>query len=240
MYENILGGIGDTYTNNDESVSNGLESFVQTPLMYQNHPAMKYGLLNDSILEDMNVVQKFQEYQTSLNSPNSEGRECPEHKLHICTMDHKSFRIYFDERTALDSNYYQNKFHTFISSLSADHTVTIMMGSGLGRWFNDIAIGNIIFSLMSAKCNIITKAVGRCGTSETFIWMYGKERHLTRYASLEFYGVYSLLKQFTVYKHYFSVLFNKAKDLNLLTDEQVEELMTSNKFISLVKKDIQN
>lgn len=238
MYENILGNIKDISTYEVDIDSTGLEGFVQTPLMYQNHPAMKYGLLSESILENADVVQKLQAYQQNMRS--QDNQECPEHKLHICTMDHKSFRIYFDERTALDSNYYQNKFHTFISSLSSEHTVTIMMGSGLGRWFNDIAIGNIIFSIMSAKCNVITKAIGRCGTSESFIWLYGKERHLTRYASLEFYGVHSLLKQFSVYKHYFSVLFNKAKELNLLTDEQVEELMTSNKFLSLVKKDIQD
>lgn len=229
MYDNLFEHIpSDT----EPETILGLEGFIQTPVLHKNHPINKYDLAD---LDSPDIKEHYNQYKRTFacDSPNA-----PASMLNICTIDQKSFRIYISSRNALDSNAFQNKFCTFLSSLREGQLVRLILGASLDGWWNSIALGSLITAISSCKAEIVTSIVGRCGPPETYLWLFGNRRTFSRYGEIQFSGIHTILKQWPVYEYYFDYIFSKAVELNLITEEQKEKLMTSNDLVFLNHKDL--
>lgn len=214
----------------------GLEGFIQDPFVSKDHPRRNFSLTN---LESPEVIREYNRYKTVLNRTAQEGGcQRREARLNLCTLDQRSFRIYISPENWIDSNAFQNKFCTFLMSLQPEHDVRLVLGASLDGWMYDVALGSLITALRNTKAQVITSVVGQCGSPETYLWLFGKKRTFSRYGDIRFSGVLNILKQFPAYKSYFSYIFSRAIELNILTEEQKEKLMTSNDIIFFNFKDL--
>lgn len=207
----------------------GLEGFIQDPFISKNHPRKQFALTN---LDNPEVIREYNRYKTVLNRTAQEhGCQRREAKLHLCTLDQKSFRIYISPENWIDSNSFQNKFNTFLMSLQEGHSVRLMLGASIDGWMYDVALGSLITSIRNTKADIVTSVVGQCGSPETYLWLFGKNRTMSKYGDIRFSGVLNILKQFPAYSSYFSYIFGRAVELNIISEEQKEKLMTSNDIL---------
>lgn len=213
----------------EDEFNSGTEGFLQAPFIGKNHPRRQFALTN---LEDPDVIREFHKYRITMNKASQNGQcQRSEAKLHLCTLDQKSFRIYISPENWIDSNSFQNKFNTFLMSLQEGHSVRLMLGASLDGWMYDVALGSLITSIRNTKANIVTSVVGQCGSPETYLWLFGKSRTISKYGDIRFSGVLNILKQFPAYSSYFSYIFGRAVELNIISEEQKEKLMTSNDIL---------
>ncbi len=207
----------------------GLEGFVQAPFVSKDHPRNNFDLTN---LDSAEVIQEYKRYRAALNRTAQEGGcQRREAKLNLCTLDQTSFRIYISPENWIDSNSFQNKFCTFMMSLQPEHNVRLVLGASLEGWMYDVALGSLITALSSTKANVVTSVVGQCGSPETYLWLFGKQRTFSRYGDIRFSGVLNILKQFPAYHSYFDYIFSRAIELGILTEDDKTKLLTSNDIL---------
>lgn len=216
----------------------GLEGFVQAPFVSKDHPRNNFSLTN---LDSPEVIREYNRYKTVLNRTAQEGGcQRREAKLNLCTLDQRSFRIYISPENWIDSNAFQNKFCTFMMSLQPEHNVRLVLGASLDGWMYDVALGSLITALRTTKAATIASVVGQCGSPETYLWLFGKERTFSRYGEIRFSGVLNILKQFPAYHSYFHYIFGRAIELNILTEEDRAKLMSSNDIMFFNYNDLKS
>lgn len=226
MFEYLNDAFGSVV---DYETAIGQEGFIQAPIVALDHPVRDLMLVDP---QSPNISREYNRYKAELNKlaagPGGQRRET---LVNLCTVDQTSFRIYISPENWLDSNAFQNRFATFMSSLQENHTVRLVFGASLDGWYFDIALGCLINSIVRCKAKVITSVVGQCGSPETYLWLFGKERTFSTYGAIRFSGVHNILKQFPAYETYFSYIFSKAVELDYLTEEQKKKLMESNDVI---------
>lgn len=149
-------------------------------------------------------------------------------KLHVCTNQGIHFRIFFSPSNYIESGAYQNKFNTFLMQLNENQSVTLVLGSAIGNWWILFSLGSLVHSLRTAKCKIITSAVGRCSPAESVLWAFGQERKMSRYADLNLVGVAQMLKYQPAYKEYFKFIYTRFVDIGLIDTTVVDKLLSTN------------
>lgn len=153
--------------------------------------------------------------------------------LHLFHTNNAQFRLYTTECTELDSPYFQNRFCKLLDMLTAGQSLEIFLGSNIYGSYPICSYGNMISSLERAVCKTTTIINGRAGMSETCLWLFGQNRELSVYGSLEFTGVEKYVKPYPEWIPYFKFIFNRARTLGILTKSDVSELMTTNKSIMI-------
>lgn len=177
---------------------------------------------------DLYNIAKFR----MLREDDQESREST--RLHVKTTDGINFRLYINGNTYISSPAYINKFLQFMNSRSSGQTVTIHLGVMMYS-LHIFDIGAILDAITKCKAKIITFAGGHCGCPESVIWTHGHTRIFGKYGVLQFDGgLY--LEEAPFYKGYFDTLLNKAKEVNILTEEQVEFILKDNKTIYVYPK----
>lgn len=223
-----INGLND---NNDQGIveESPTQQYPKTPKiilnsLVQTHPA------NESLLQA--GTEALTSTAVLSNAGNKkEDRVSPETQLHVRTGDNKNFRLYFLATTNIISPYFQNKFCIFLSALTAEQSVTIELGSGIGGNMPNTQLGMMISAIKQAKCNVTTLAAGRCGFTESCLFIFGHKRVISPYGALQFTGikVYStILKD---YIPYFTYIFSEAKSKNIIKEEHYNLLTTSGKSV---------
>lgn len=178
---------------------------------------------------DLKTIEKFNMRRMEGGGGNNEGT-----RLHVKSDDNVHFRVYINGNTFISSPVFINKFNKFMRSRSSGETVIIHLGVmmyGL-HIFN---IGAILDAMTNCKAKVTTFAGGHCGSPESVIWLHGHSRVFGKYGVLQFDGAL-FLDQAPFYKHYFESLLTKAKDLQVLTEEQVQAILKDNKTVYVYPK----
>lgn len=145
--------------------------------------------------------------------------------LRIRTTDKKHFRIYIPSDCSLSRSFITN-LCMFLDTRKEDETVTFVLGAKLDECCANL-VGAIISAINSCKAKIITIAAGYCSIAETMIWCYGDERLVLRYGALTF-GITELVRQVPKYLDYFKAFLAKAREINVLTDADVDDIAKKN------------
>lgn len=141
---------------------------------------------------------------------------------HIFTSDEKNYRLYLPQ----DCNWTPASTRNicrFIDRLSADNTLTIYMGSD-GDDGGSYLVSAILSSVVSCKAKTIAVAAGPCSVAETMIWTFANERVLQYYGYLRFGINAEFLKTNATWNEYYALFLNRAKELNIITDDDVMTL----------------
>ena len=222
--DNLNVAINNEYESK-EIVVNGLEGFNQT--LDINPDSARFNLFNSN--EDSNFSVLYSQYLSCRNMDQDPDAV----KLFVRTMDNKSFRLYLSHKNYLDSNGYQNAFCLLLSSLKEGQSVRIILGNSLDSWWEVLSLGPMLHAMQNCKAEVITSVVGRCGSVESFIWLFGKHRTFNQYGEISFRGIRSVLASYPVYKDYFLYLFEKVMMYNIITEEQKEMLLTTDNTVHL-------
>ena len=144
-----------------------------------------------------------------------------------------SYRIYISANTILESPYFQNKLCKFLDNLKANETVVIELGAMLNTWKHNTMLGNIINAMQRCKGTIVTVASGLCGFSESCLWLFGKQRVISRYGALRFTGTKEFVKALPQYAHYFKYIYDVAHELNVIPEDL--DMTTTSKSIMVTR-----
>ncbi len=155
----------------------------------------------------------------------------------IRTQNNKDFRVYIKSSIYLTPQYI-NTLCRFIDSRSPDQTVTFILGTKTED-FQIHMLGSILTAMMTCKAKIITLAVGYCSFFETAIWCFGQERKVLRYGALTF-GKSEFIAVCPKYEEYFDVIYNKAKEVGIITEEDIIKIKDTSKEKMLTFFDIKN
>lgn len=216
----------------EDSNSVALENFNSNVDIQNILPGLESQLTDDSEWNSSNplTLKEVESFRMKgCPQENTEGT-----KLHVRCTDGVNFRIYINGDTFISSPTYINKFSQFMRSRSSGETVTIHLGVmmyGL-HLFN---IGSILDAMLNCKAKVTTFAGGHCGCPESVIWLHGHSRVFGNYGVLQFDGGL-FLDEAPFFKHYFATLMNRAKELNILTDDQVQSILKDNKTIYVYPK----
>ena len=202
----------------------------------------------DDIDISFESLSEYQLYKQNNNIPSSMGFNCngvppmtqKGIKLFLKTTDNKNFRLYTCAETDFCSPYYQNKFCNFVDNLKPDQKLVIYMGSTLMGNMPNITLGGMITSMLRSKGYITTHAVGRCGMTESCLWLFGQQTIISTYGLIQFTGVGNLLKQCSDYTHYFRIIFKRLRDKGLINEEQINELLTTSTSLTFINKHLEN
>lgn len=153
----------------------------------------------------------------------------------IRTSDGKNFRIYFRSDTLMMPREV-NLLCRFIDMRKPGETVTFVLGVELEDNQTQL-LGPIISSIISCPGTVNTIAAGMCSLSETMIWCFGKNREMYRYGAL----IFSKPEFLTVckeYKNYYDVVYTRAKEIGVITDEQIKHIFSTNEDLMLMYSDV--
>lgn len=186
---------------------------------------------DDITLPDQNI--KF-----SINNNNPKERIDPGTLLHIRTTDNILFRLYLCGNTYIDSPYFQNRFCLFLDSLTEQQKVIIELGTGINGTFPNLQLGMMISSIRNCRANVITLAAGRCGFSESCLFIYGKQKVISPYGALMFTGLKCYKDKIpTKYTQYFINIFKDALKEDIISEEVYNTLVSTGKSIMITEKE---
>ncbi len=229
-----IAGTEDLYTDTDLESYSGLESFTSSPtttglITYkqvgsQFHPHLAL-LMNEKMCGGQEQYQKRRAMAT---------------RLLISTKDSMNFNLYITEVTEFDNPEWQNKFCKLLRTLTDAQTLHVYTGNfAYGAW-PVYSLGALLDAMSRTAGRVITHINGRSSFGETVLWMYGHERYISEFGTLMFIGLQKHLECTPMYHSYFRTLYKKAKELNILTQAEIEDCMTSNKCLQLTYTDVIN
>lgn len=160
------------------------------------------------------------------------------YKLMLSTNDNVNFNLYFTEYTDLDHPKFQNRFCKLLRTLAQNTHLHIHMGNGIYGYYPIFSYGNVIDAIQRTQSKIIAHINGRAGFAETSLWLFAHERVISEFGSLYFTGMQQYLEWYPRWFFFFEFIFNRAVELNILTKEEMEQLMTSNMDIFLSRSEV--
>lgn len=145
------------------------------------------------------------------------------------------YRIYFSSEMLFKPDVI-TALCRFLDTRTPQDTVTFILGSELCD-FQCHSVGAIVSAMTSCPANVVAVAAGWCSVTSTIIWCFAKQRDIWKYGALTF-SVSDILKVAPELKVYFELFLNKAKDLGLLDDGELEKIWKSNETIMKMYEDL--
>lgn len=165
------------------------------------------------------------------------GQQKINDNLIVLSRDDVHFNVYLNSNTYIGSPQYVNKFCRFMDSRTENQVVKLHLGAGVHDMFW-IHIGAIISAIIDCKANVITYAGGACGMTESIIWLFGKERTAGHYGQLSFEMGNYKYKIITDHQGYVDFFFDKAKEIGILSEQDVTSIIHENRGVSLFGEEI--
>lgn len=153
----------------------------------------------------------------------------------IRTTDNTNFRIYMRSDAILLPKEV-NKLCRFIDTRKPNESITFILGVSLCDEQSQL-MGPLLSSIIECKAKVKTIAAGMCSLCETMIWVFGHEREIYKYGALIF-AKPEFLKACGEYKHYYDVVYSKAKEIGVITDEQIAKIYSTNEDLMLMYSDL--
>lgn len=160
------------------------------------------------------------------------------YKLMLSTSDNVNFNLYFTEYTDLDHPKFQNRFCKLLRTLSQNAQLHIHMGNGIYGYYPIFSYGNVIDAIQRTQSKIVAHVNGRAGFCETSLWLFAHERVISEFGSLYFTGMQQYLEWYPRWHFFYEFIFNRAVDLKILTQEEMDQLMTTNMDIYLSRAEV--
>lgn len=155
-------------------------------------------------------------------------------QIHILSNDGKTYRVYMRSDIQFQPNEI-NRLCRFLDTRSADQVVYFILGMDLCVEQSAL-IGPIVSAIMTCKARTVGMAMGLCSLPETMIWSFCSDRQVLRYGAI-CYSRPEFIKSCPQYESYYRAAFAKGVELNIITQEEVEEVFTKNKEIIKFYKD---
>ena len=155
-------------------------------------------------------------------------------QIRILSNDGKTYRVYMRYDIQFQPNEI-NRLCRFLDTRSADQVVYFILGMDLCVEQSAL-IGPIVSAIMTCKARTVGMAMGLCSLPETMIWSFCSDRQVLRYGAI-CYSRPEFIKSCPQYESYYRAAFAKGVELNVITQEEVEEVFTKNKEIIKFYKD---
>ena len=136
--------------------------------------------------------------------------------------------IYLNAAACLSAPEYVTALCLFIDNAPPNATIKMYLGSSIDD-NHTIGISSILYSIQHAKANIETYAYGMCSIPETMIWSYGKKRIMGKYGVIQFGGGEWIRRMKDAFQPYIQTYLDHCKELNILNDEQIEDIVVKQK-----------
>lgn len=159
-------------------------------------------------------------------------------RLLISTKDNTIFRLYITEMTEYDDPVYQKRFCKFLRTLSPTQTLHIHTGNGCYDDYPIYTYGCMIDAIQRTSGKVITNLNGRSSFSEVVLWMYGHERYLSEFATVSFIGLQKHLEWSPCWRSYFETILDRAVEIKIITNDEKNTLLTTNKTLYLSYRDV--
>lgn len=132
---------------------------------------------------------------------------------------------------------YIHKFCRFLDTLPEDATVNIYLGAHLEA---EVAMDtpSILSAIISSKCKVHAVACGPTSAFETAIYCFADSREFRKYGYLMFTRPSYVKKHYKEWAHINQMIFTKAIELNLLTEDQMNDILTYNNTIIINYDDV--
>lgn len=140
----------------------------------------------------------------------------------IYTTDKKNFRVYVQAELWLTHDWVVS-MSTFLDHCKEDETVTFILGTNMVDQ-QVYLVGSIIGAMQACKADITTVCAGMCSVPESMIWTFGKHRKVLKYGALLF-SKPDVIKMAHEYEPYFGVFIDKAKEIGILSDDDIKDIM---------------
>lgn len=184
----------------------------------------------------LDIREKLLADSTTDNS-NMGGITIMQHRppqIRILSSDGKTYRVYMRSDIQFQPNEI-NRLCRFLDTRSSDHVVYFILGMDLCVEQSAL-IGPIVSAIMTCKARTVGMAMGLCSLPETMIWSFCSDRQVLRYGAI-CYSRPEFIKQCPQYESFYKTAFAKGVELNVITQEEVEEVFTKNKEIVKFYKD---
>lgn len=155
-------------------------------------------------------------------------------QIRILSNDGKTYRVYMRSDIQFQPNEI-NRLCRFLDTRSADHVVYFILGMDLCVEQSAL-IGPIVSAIMTCKARTVGMAMGLCSLPETMIWSFCSDRQVLRYGAI-CYSRPEFIKTCPQYESFYKTAFAKGVELNVITQEEVNEVFTKNKEIIKLYKD---
>lgn len=186
---------------------------------------------------DSSVVGTESFDNSQLADPTVIVRQAPQvPPIFIRTADGQNFRVYFS-MNAIFRPMLVTALCRFLDTRNEGETVTFILGSGL-RDEQSHAVGAVVSAMSSSKAHIKAVAAGWCSITETILWTAATESEIYKYGALTF-GISELIKSVPKFKTYFELFLNKAKQLGLLSDEELKNIWDTGQTKMITYEDYQ-
>lgn len=164
-------------------------------------------------------------------------------RLYLHTTDQINYWLYFTEMTNYDDVIFQNRFVKLLHTLDERCTLHIHIGNGNFTYYPIFSYGNIIDAIQRTRATVITHINGRASFSETCIWLFGHERVISEFSTLCFSGLQKFLQgtgsnTFAPWRQYFDTILSRAVSLNILTEKEKTDLMSTSKVLQLTYREV--
>lgn len=157
--------------------------------------------------------------------------------LFIRTSDNRNFRVYLATSTSI-SPVFINKFCRFLDNRKEGETVELILGVKTDD--NEChMLGGIVSALCNCKAKTIGVAAGYCSAAETMMWVFCQEQRICRYGAVSF-CTSEIIKECPPYKAYFEAFLNRARDLDIITASDAENILETNQEYFLMYQDFVN
>ena len=196
-------------------------------------------LENDSLIKGVETFDM--DNQIYMNPPQQapQGPQGGKNKnvpIILVNPQEKTANIYLNATTQLSSPEYITPLCVFLDSASPDMTIRMYLGSYIDD-VHTIGVSSIIASMQKCQANLETYAYGMCSMPETMIWSYGKKREMGRYGAIKIGGGEWIRRMEKAFKPYIETYMNHCKELGLLTDDQVNDIVVKQKEFSFMLGD---
>lgn len=144
--------------------------------------------------------------------------------------------FYLNAATNISAPEYLNAICVNLCSVPENFVVNMYLGSALDD-YHTIGVSSLIHAVQTCRATINTFAYGMCSIPESMIWTYGKTRSIGKYGVLRFGGGEWLRRMEEAFKPYINTYLNHCKDLNILTDEMIENILVKQKEYMFMTSD---
>lgn len=160
--------------------------------------------------------------------------QCRPPQIRILSNDGNTYRIYMRSDVQFQPKDINNLCR-FLDTRTPNQVVYFILGMDICTEQSAL-IGPIVSAIMTCKARTVGMAMGLCSLPETMIWSFCSDRQVLRYGAI-CYSRPEFIKQCPQYESFYKTAFAKGVELNVITQEEVEEVFTKNKEIVKFYKD---
>jgi len=189
--------------------------------------------------DQVNIIISNENLNNKLNEENNVSIGFKQDtKLLVASIDNKNWRVYLNSTTSIGNPKYANQLCRFLDTRTSDQTVTLYLGSWTNE-LNTLSIGSILHSISNCQAKITAIACGYCGVPETMMWVHAPNRSIGKYGALKFSGG-EFIKMYPQCQSYISTFLNKGKEIGILNDKDIVNILQRNKEKFVMLQDVIN